>query len=307
MMHARRAFFSFSSLSSCLVVMLHATVARAEAKSEAQALFDEGLRLFDAKDYKNACEKFSASQRVDPAAATLLNLGRCYEASGRLASAHKAYTDAVTQARTEHDEPRAKVAKQRDNAIASSIPKLTIQATTPDVHVERNGEPATLGIPLEVDAGPQAIVASAPGKKPATINVTLAVGETKRVDVPALEDAVVATGPAPSKEPPRAAASSSTSRRTIALALGGAGIVAAGVGTYFGLHASSLKSDAEPNCSPAHVCNAQGVELTHSAGHAADVSTVLFLVGGVFIAAAVVVGFALPDKTFAANAGTWTF
>ena len=64
----------------CLALVLPAE-ARADGKADAQRLFDEGLKLFDAKDYAKACERFAASQKLDRAAGTLLNLGRCFEAS----------------------------------------------------------------------------------------------------------------------------------------------------------------------------------------------------------------------------------
>src|SRR5215471_19286696 len=78
----------------------------------AEALFRHGRELLDAGKVSEACEKFAASQRADPALGTLLNLAACHEREGRTATAWSEFTDAYAQATGAHDK-RASYAQTR--------------------------------------------------------------------------------------------------------------------------------------------------------------------------------------------------
>ncbi len=299
---------------AAVVVLALVAPARADDKTDAQALFDEGLKLFDQKNYAAACPKFAASQKADPAAGTLLNLARCYEADGRLASAQQAYVDAIAQAKKERDKPREALARKKEAEVASSVPHLTIVTSQRDVRVERDGTPlgpAVLGVPVPVDAGAHQIVATANGKKPFTTSVTVANGETKELSIPALEDE---QAPAPKSPPAAHATPQSTepapapsglgTRRLISLAVGGAGVVALGVGAFFALRASSLKSDANPHCFGDNTCDADGLSLLHRAGSAADVSTTFVVAGGVLVAGGVALWLSAPSPSAKGTSAT---
>jgi hypothetical protein len=271
--------------------------ARASDKSNAEALFEEGLRLFDAKDYAGACARFTASQKLDPAVGTLLNLGRCYESAGHVASAHDAYADAILQAQRENDAPREKLARQKEAELAPLVPKLTILVPSgaSRLHVERNGEvvsPATLAGPIPLDPGDQEIVATEPGKKPFSAHVVLAAGDNKKLTIPAL---------ASDEASAPLATSSLDTQRVMALAAGSAAVLALGVGTYFGLRASSLHSDAGAHCN-GNICDADGVSLTDRASGAADLSTGLFVGGVVLGVGALVLWATAPDRSSVAFA-----
>jgi hypothetical protein len=73
-------------------------------------------------------------------------------------------------------------------------------------------------------------------------------------------------------------------KRTLAYVAGGVGIVAAGVGTYFGLRALSKNSESDDRCNGS-LCDPQGLELADEADSAATVSNVAFAVGAVGIGA----------------------
>ena len=67
-------------------------------KATAEALFAEGRRLMSSGDYKTACPKFAASQKLDPGLGTSLNLADCYEKLGKTASAWAEFRDAAAAA-----------------------------------------------------------------------------------------------------------------------------------------------------------------------------------------------------------------
>src|SRR5262252_3647063 len=77
--------------------------ARADEKSArvagADALFKEGEQLFSAGKVDEACRKFEASQNLDPALGTLINVAVCHAREGKTASAWAEFHDALAQAK----------------------------------------------------------------------------------------------------------------------------------------------------------------------------------------------------------------
>src|SRR4029077_18465778 len=76
-------------------------------------------------------------------------------------------------------------------------------------------------------------------------------------------------------------------QRPVAFVLGGAGVVALGIGSYFGLHAISKNHQADDRCpGDGSTCaDARGAELSRQANDAAALSNA-FIVSGVVLAAA---------------------
>src|SRR4051794_22399233 len=69
-------------------------VARAQTTDQtaaADAAFQEGTRLMAEGKIKEACPKLAASHHLDPSYGAVYNLGRCYEALGKTASAWAAF------------------------------------------------------------------------------------------------------------------------------------------------------------------------------------------------------------------------
>src|SRR6185369_13063392 len=172
-----------------LALVLASGAARAETDIEKAArLFKEGRAAMTAGDHATACPKFSEAQRLDPGAGTLLNLGLCEEALGKLASAHEHLRAVVDQLPA--TDKRAKYAAERLDAIATKIPRLRV-ANAPGAPeataVERDGQPAVevrrLGGQVFLDAGDHTIVAVAPGRAPRRYTVTLAPGDVKSLVV----------------------------------------------------------------------------------------------------------------------------
>jgi serine/threonine-protein kinase len=103
----------------------------------------------------------------------------------------------------------------------------------------------------------------------------------------------------PEEPPPPVTSDSSAgdTQRWIGLAVGGAGVVGVALGTVFGLDAKSKLDDSGAHCGAGNVCDAAGVELRDDAIGAGTRSTIAFVVGGVMLAAGVILYFTAPRST----------
>ena len=121
------------AVTICLAAALVAapTAARAQdaKKGAAELLFKDGQQLLADGKTAEACGKFEESQRLDPAIGTLLNLARCYELDGRLATAWQTYLAAEKMARVGKDKKRANAAKDLAGKLEGRLPKLIISVT----------------------------------------------------------------------------------------------------------------------------------------------------------------------------------
>ena len=278
------------------VVAFASTTPRAQEgnKPAAEAMFDEGLRLFDAGQFPEACAKFAASERIDPATGTLMNLARCDEKIGKTASAWAAYREVQALARKEGNAHREAFARTHELELQPQLARLTIVVAASAGVVVRlddvtldSGEWQT---PLPIDPGVHHLETSAPGKKSRTDSIKVAMSENASFTIPALENA-----PAP----PRSVAPSDNDHadvssgkmpavRVVALIAGGVGLVGVGVGSVFGLTAISKANDAQPHCHPFSGCDSTGASLRSDSGTFADISTVAFVVGGAALATGIV-------------------
>jgi hypothetical protein len=96
-----------------LLVSSRSNIAQAEPSQteKADLLFREGREAMKRMDYSSACNKFRASQKLDPAPGTTLSIAECEEALDQLASAHQHYSEVLAQV-PETDE-RAKLAQKQ--------------------------------------------------------------------------------------------------------------------------------------------------------------------------------------------------
>jgi serine/threonine-protein kinase len=293
-------------------------------KAAAEQLFDDGKRLMIQGQYAQACGKLEQSQRVDPGIGTLLYLAECYEKSGRTASAWATFREAASAARAAGQNDRARAGQQRADKLEASLSKLTLNVAPenndiPGLEIARGGSPisrALWNIPFPVDPGEHVIEARAPGRK--AFSQTVRVGEgaaTATLRVPPLEadasaavpaEASAPSSPAASTDPPssssaaaaasvEADATDGSNRRTLALVVGGVGLVGLGVGTFFGLRAMGKNSDAEEQCNDDNVCEPGTEELTDQAKSAAMVSNIGFGLGAAALVGGAILYFTAPE------------
>src|SRR5262245_11475086 len=118
-------------------LLLSAGVARAQeddpaTRARAQALFDQALAEMTRKSFASACPKLEEVVRLQPRGpGARIQLGKCYEGLGRLASAWAMYTKAEAVAVEVHNDARHKEAQEHAQKVRPRLATLTI--VVPDV------------------------------------------------------------------------------------------------------------------------------------------------------------------------------
>ncbi len=279
------------------------------ASARADALFAQGKASLEAGDYAHACPKLQESYGLDPAPGTLLALALCHEGVGLTATAWREFRTAAEGATRDGRADRAQFAREHMAKLEPKLSRLTlvVPADAPaGTTVELDGALVArgdLGKASPIDPGHHMLAARAPGRKPwsGTVDLgsehdaqTVTVGPlvpegaaapaVGAAPVPALAsapaspppDAQNAEAPAP---PPDETPSQATWKRPAGLVVAGVGVVALGVGTYFGLSAISKSNDAKKNCSPSSCTDGGAVSENNDAKTAATISDVTIGVG----------------------------
>jgi hypothetical protein len=273
----------------------------------AQALFDQARALMEAGRVAEACPKLEESQRLDPGSGTLLNLARCYEASGRLATAWTTYLEAAGASRTAGNPEREAAAREFAASLEPRLSRLVIDLVPGErprgLEITRDGERVGAPqwrLPIPADEGEHLVAATAPGHAPWQTTVRIeGEGQVVTVTVPALvpepeadrdADATADAGPGLG------------SQRTLALVAGGVGVVGLGLGTAFGLRSMAKHDEAERFCDGPACTDVRGVDAGDAAQSAGNVSTVAFVIGGLGVAAGLTLWFTAPEASGGAEA-----
>jgi hypothetical protein len=280
----RRSFV----LAALCAAAFHAPQVRAQPSDRAvaaEALFAEGRSLIAQNRFAEACEKFDASRKLDPAVGTLLSLGHCYEAQQRTASAWFAYRAAVALAAQRNDLRRS-TAEERASALEPQLPTIVVHLgedpSGPPTQVAIDGEafgPDALRAPIAVDPGPHSIEATASGRQPWSTRVEVqGPGKSLTVEIPVLEaisDPTIAEG----------ARHARATRRVAGVALAAGGVIAIGVGSVLGVEAIEKGRDANRACPGGGTCsNAAAVSENNTAKSMADGSSVTIPIGAAVLA-----------------------
>lgn len=284
--------------AACILsLLLAAPSARADAPT-AEELFREGRALMDAGSYAPACAKFAESQRMDPAAGTLLNMAECEERQGLLATAAGTYKEAAVAAALRNRKDWERLALDRIEALVPLVPVWTLRLApgsraagvvlTLDERTIRTDDGDT-SRPL--DPGPHTLVASAPGRRPWTTTATLVKGARLTVTVPPLEEERARSiDPAPGASEGKASWA-----RPTGLAVGAVGTAGVIFGTVAGILALGAHDDAVANC-PRYpdICSAAGTSHNERAQGWATASTIGLGAGLGLVAAGAFLAFAVP-------------
>jgi hypothetical protein len=306
----------------CLAVFLGSSrsAAAADAPSaDAEALFLEGKGLMSAGRFDEACPKFEASQRREPAPGTLIALGYCRERLGQLASARDAYVGVLQLAGNNADEAaRVELARARAAALEARISTLTFvipegvsklagfELRLNSLEVDRE----SWGAAVPLDQGVYTVEVSAPGRRRWSTTVALRNEGDRQVlvipplrDEPASAPRVAAAEPSPNRAAPVAAARDdgvSERPRTLTVVTWGLAIGSAlsiGAGTAFALRAKSEndESNSGGHCT-ANGCDQEGLESRNDALSSARFATGLFVAGGALAGTALTVYLLTPSQ-----------
>ncbi len=264
----------------------------AGASAAAEALFQEGRRLFDAKNYAEACPKFAESHKLEPKQGTLLNLAVCHEQDGKTARAWAEFKSVITLARNSGRKDREDFARERARALEAKLSRLrvTFLEQVDGVVVKLDGNaftPAMLSVALPIDPGKVTVVVEAPNRKPWQSVVEVPPGPvTVPLVVPALEAAPAAQPtptptptPVPTPGPGDAPDEDPEISPLVYVGFGvaGAGLIVGAIGGGLTLAKSSELDDLCPN----EQCTAAEQEELDQAETFANVSNVGFVVAGV--------------------------
>jgi hypothetical protein len=324
---SRRA--SIGALLVGLAWAMSASSAFAQDAATAEALFRKGLDDMEAGQYARGCPALGESYRLDPRPGTLFTLAECEAKGGLLASAVAHYGDYLALFARMPGEQRARqqgrdvIAQRQIADLEALVPHLivVVPADAPAGTIVRRdgvmlGTPSW-GIALPVNPGDHELATKAPRGDLTVTRVSIARGETKRVEV-----LVAQPPPAPSEEtvparrtpanppavvPMNAPASDSTrdtgavgSRRVWTYILGGLAIEGFAVGTAAGILAWDKKRVIDRECDGSE-CSPVGLDAADTARSLGTLSTVSFGVGAASLVGAWVLWATEPATPSAAN------
>ena len=269
-----------------------------DVRATAEKLYQDAYTLTQKGDHPRACKLYEESDRLDPANGTKLELARCYERTGRPASAWALYV-AVAEAdeASGRNNARAAEARARAGALEAELPRLmvVVPASITDrssLTITRDGVPvgeALWGTPMPVDPGQHTIRASRPEKRAweGTVNVSRP-RETVTVAIPApSRDERTSLGPPPA----------------LSLALGGVAVAGLAVGGACGAVAfgrwAEVEARAPTECrDPAGLsgCTQAVADKGAEASRFATASTAGFVLGGAALAAGAIVWLVSPAR-----------
>jgi hypothetical protein len=291
------------SLALTFVLALTATLPAhaedAQAQAMGRALFNEGVALMSEGKYSDACPKLEASLKAFPGIGTRGKLAECYEKQGKFVSAWTTYREVAQLAMRGGDINREQVASERAKVLEPKLSYVTVSIPPandlPGLVVRRRGQEidrSKMNAAEPVDAGTIAFEVLAPGRKPFLGHVTITPGQSARFEVPLLEPEKTAAAPPTAtasgmeRPPPPAVRTEGSPLRPIGLAIAIAGLAGIGVGTFFGLKASSTYDAPfeDGRCDDAtKQCDASGQSAIEDARKQATVSTFGFVTGGVLL------------------------
>jgi hypothetical protein len=274
----------------------------------ADALFREGRKAMRRGDFAEAVLRLAESQRLAPAAGTLVSLAVAEEKTGNLTSAWE-HARAAMEALPSSDD-RYAIAAELFASLDERLPRLVLHGSTlpPGARVSLDRiefRPASFDVPLPAQVGSHTIVVSAPGhadhvvavmlSERRTVELTLTTGPATEARVPTPNTPV----PRPTDRP-----STSASWRTIGFIGVGVGVAGLVLGATTGLMASARNETVLSRCEP-RGCDALGVNAAAEGRTFATVSTVGFVAGAALLVGGVVLVLVAPRARPVANLGPW--
>lgn len=283
------------------VAALLALSAAPAAADKADELFARGKAQLAKKQYAQACVTFEKVDALDPGIGAKLNVARCYQEWGKLASAHRWYSDAEDMAARSGDKRAPKI-KELLGELDPDVPRLTIRVpkgTDLDAAaIKLDGELITsgLGRKMRVDPGPHVITYRAGGEEK-TQTIAIERGGTREVKLvlPGEDGEGASSARARDEDAPPAPG---RTRRIAGFALMGAAAASLGVAGYLSLDArGDYRAALDAHCMGAKdMCSDEGLRITGDARSRANLATVFALVGAAAAAGGLVLYLTAPSS-----------
>jgi len=222
--------------------------------NEAKKRYAAGEKKFKAADYAGALEDFQAADAIKSTPQSARYVGLTNDKLGKFADAIPAYdrflADVPPKMTKEADETRA-----RETEIKAMPGKLHLDATPAGAQVTVAGKQAQ-PVPADIELAPgkYSLHISAEGyiAQDKDVDVAFASQQAMKIDLepapaPPPPPPVVAVAPPPPAPAPQAPIPPEPRSKLPAYVTGGLAVVAAGVGTVFGILALGDKSDFDKN------------------------------------------------------------
>jgi len=222
--------------------------------ASAKKHYGDGDKKYKAGDFAGAEVEFKAANDIKGAPQTERYIGLCEDALGHFQVAVDWYDKFLAHV-PEKMASQGDEIKKREGEIKALPGKVHIDSTPPGATVTIDDKPAAAPTPTDVDLPPGAHIVklTATGRLPSQKSIDVAFASSQIVTAtldaqptPALvppPPAPVAEAPQPAPPPPPPEPRS----KVPAYVTGGLAIVAAGVGTVFGIMTLSDKSDYDKN------------------------------------------------------------
>jgi hypothetical protein len=284
----------------------------------AETLFEKARELMAQGRLDEACPKFAESQRLAPAAGTALNLATCYEKQGKTASAWASYREAIGLAVASSQGVREQFARDSAAKLEPKLNKVTIAVGSDEkgLEIRRDGvlvARAQWGTPIPVDPGRHVIEAIAPKKKKWSKSIDVkGEGTAQTLTIPGLEDAPPEEVARTPDQGPKEPVDNGGALRIVGFITMGVGAAAIGAGSYFGLSSSSKQDEIESSIANGQPWSAERQATYDDGESAATLANVLFISGGVALAAGAVltiIGYSKKNEVVALRRSpfAWTF
>lgn len=301
-------------VSFLLVRAAHGQSAQGEdtRTTHARELFRRGVELARQERWGDALAAFEQSALLLPHGATFYDVGYCERALGHPARSHKAL--ALALSRSDLPADMRTLAERYLAEAEGKVARLTLTAAPVGATVTIDGRPLerTLASGRAValagtrEPGPGELIGAGelevwldPGSHAVVITLAAGGARVETVRLAAAGRASLALAPdntSASVSEVRTEPALDRRRRTVALALGGAGAVALVAGGWLALRASSRWSDAKDACPQRSTCpDDRGADLSAGAHRDANLATAALVVGASALAGASILWLSSSD------------
>jgi hypothetical protein len=280
------------------------TAIAGDTSARSDALFEEGKRHLSAGRVAAACAAFTQSLALDPAEGTQLALALCHEQQGDLVRAYTELQAVLMSTSRSGRDDRWRVANAALARVEPRIGRLRVDGRADDTRcadtfrIDGESVPPRIGSerPLMVGVHKVECERSEGGKWSAIAEI--ATGTVAHLVIPHVANPTAASPaerPAPSPITEPAPPPAKVSRSPWPLVIGGAGIAALGVGSYFGLRAFDAWSRVEAACVPSSCADRSVSKDVADAQNSATVANISFVAGAALVAVGVYLFVARPS------------